>query len=56
MNALAKILAWPTLKEDLVGLALWDAVEIARPTRSSLSVGQARIFASAFMQHTPWLR
>ena len=39
MNALAKILAWPALKEDLVGLALWDAVEIARAVRG-VAVGQ----------------
>lgn len=32
MNALAKILEWPSLDEDLLGLALWDAVEIARAT------------------------
>jgi UDP-N-acetylmuramoyl-tripeptide--D-alanyl-D-alanine ligase len=30
MNALARILDWPALAEDALGLALWDAVEIAR--------------------------
>ncbi|MFM5916113.1 MAG: UDP-N-acetylmuramoyl-tripeptide--D-alanyl-D-alanine ligase [Novosphingobium sp.] len=39
MNALAKILAWPSIKEDLLGLALWDAVEIARAVRG-VAVGQ----------------
>ena len=39
MNALAKILAWPALKEDLLGLALWDAVEIARAVRG-VAMGQ----------------
>ena len=42
MNALAKILAWPQLKEDLVGLALWDAVEIARAVRG-VAVGQFQV-------------
>lgn len=32
MNALASILEWPTEPTDLLGLALWDAVEIARAT------------------------
>lgn len=32
MNALARILEWPALGEDAFGLALWDAVEIARAT------------------------
>jgi UDP-N-acetylmuramoyl-tripeptide--D-alanyl-D-alanine ligase len=39
MNALAKILAWPAIKEDLLGLALWDAVEIARAVRG-VAMGQ----------------
>lgn len=30
MNALARILEWPSEPTDLIGLALWDAVEIAR--------------------------
>ncbi len=42
MNALAKIMAWPELKEDLVGLALWDAVEIARAVRG-VAVGQFQV-------------
>ena len=42
MNALAKILAWPALKEDLVGLALWDAVEVARAVRG-VAVGQFQV-------------
>ncbi len=42
MNALAKILAWPELKEDLVGLALWDAVEVARAVRG-VAVGQFQV-------------
>ncbi|HOB13896.1 MAG TPA: UDP-N-acetylmuramoyl-tripeptide--D-alanyl-D-alanine ligase [Novosphingobium sp.] len=32
MNALARILEWPAEETDLPGLALWDAVEIARAT------------------------
>ena len=32
MNALASILEWPIEPTDLLGLALWDAVEIARAT------------------------
>jgi UDP-N-acetylmuramoyl-tripeptide--D-alanyl-D-alanine ligase len=42
MNALAKILAWPALKEDLVGLALWDAVEVSRAVRG-VAVGQFQV-------------
>lgn len=30
MNALARILEWPAEPEDALGLALWDAVEVAR--------------------------
>ncbi|MEN9683459.1 MAG: hypothetical protein RLZZ427_1210, partial [Pseudomonadota bacterium] len=30
MNALVRILDWPTEIEDSLGLALWDAVSLAR--------------------------
>ena len=42
MNALAKILPWPVDHEDLLGLALWDAVEIARSVRG-VAVGQFQV-------------
>lgn len=32
MNAFARILEWPAISEDALGLALWDAVAIARAT------------------------
>ncbi|MFM5955218.1 MAG: UDP-N-acetylmuramoyl-tripeptide--D-alanyl-D-alanine ligase, partial [Novosphingobium sp.] len=32
MNALARILEWPAEPTDLIGLALWDAAEIAQAT------------------------
>ncbi|MFM5924296.1 MAG: UDP-N-acetylmuramoyl-tripeptide--D-alanyl-D-alanine ligase, partial [Novosphingobium sp.] len=32
MNALARILEWPAEPTDLIGLALWDAAEIAQTT------------------------
>ena len=30
MNALARILEWPSEAEDALGLALWDAASLAR--------------------------
>ena len=42
MNALAKILAWPVEDEDELGLALWNAVEIARAVRG-VAVGQFQV-------------
>ena len=42
MNALSKILAWPVEEDDLLGLALWDAVEIARAVRG-VAVGQFQV-------------
>ena len=42
MNALAKILAWPAEDDDGLGLALWDAVEIARAVRGVV-VGQFQV-------------
>ena len=42
MNALAKILVWPEDDDDLLGLALWDAVEIARAVRG-VAVGQFQV-------------
>ena len=42
MNALAKILAWPVDDDDDLGLALWDAVEIARAVRG-VAVGQFQV-------------
>ncbi len=42
MNALAKILAWPVEDDDVLGLALWDAVEIARAVRG-VAVGQFQV-------------
>ncbi len=42
MNALAKILAWPEADDDALGLALWDAVEIARAVRG-VAVGQFQV-------------
>ena len=42
MNALAKILIWPEDDDDLLGLALWDAVELARAMRG-VAVGQFQV-------------
>ena len=42
MNALAKILIWPEDDDDLLGLALWDAVDIARAVRG-VAVGQFQV-------------
>jgi UDP-N-acetylmuramoyl-tripeptide--D-alanyl-D-alanine ligase len=42
MNALARILEWPVEEDDLLGLALWDAVEIARAVRG-VAVGQFQV-------------
>ena len=42
MNALAKILPWPAEDTDQLGLALWDAVEIARAVRG-VAVGQFQV-------------
>ena len=42
MNALAKILQWPAEEADLVGLALWDAVAIARAT-GGVAVGEFQV-------------
>ncbi len=42
MNALARILPWPADKADELGLALWDAVEIARAVRG-VAVGQFQV-------------
>jgi UDP-N-acetylmuramoyl-tripeptide--D-alanyl-D-alanine ligase len=42
MNALARILEWPTEDTDLLGLALWDAVEIARAV-GGVAVGQFQV-------------
>ena len=42
MNALAKILPWPADEADQLGLALWDAVEIARAVRG-VAVGQFQV-------------
>ena len=42
MNALAKILAWPAADDDALGLALWDAVEIARAV-GGVAVGQFQV-------------
>jgi UDP-N-acetylmuramoyl-tripeptide--D-alanyl-D-alanine ligase len=42
MNALAPIIAWPELFEDELGLALWDAVEIARAV-GGVAVGQFQV-------------
>ncbi|MGB7656412.1 MAG: UDP-N-acetylmuramoyl-tripeptide--D-alanyl-D-alanine ligase [Novosphingobium sp.] len=42
MNALAPIIAWPELFEDQLGLALWDAVEIARAV-GGVAVGQFQV-------------
>ena len=42
MNALAKILAWPVEDDDVLSLALWDAVEIARAVRG-VAVGQFQV-------------
>ena len=42
MNALAKILQWPADEADLVGLALWDAVAIARAT-GGVAVGEFQV-------------
>ena len=42
MNVLAKILAWPVDDDDELGLALWDAVEVARAVRG-VAVGQFQV-------------
>ncbi len=42
MNALAKILEWPSEPTDLMGLALWDAVEIARAV-GGVAFGQFQV-------------
>lgn len=42
MNALASILEWPVEPTDLFGLALWDAVEIARAT-GGVAVGDFQV-------------
>ena len=42
MNALAPIIAWPDLFEDQLGLALWDAVEVARAV-GGVAVGQFQV-------------
>ncbi len=42
MNALAKILEWPAEEADLYGLALWDAVEIARAV-GGVAMGQFQV-------------
>ena len=42
MNALAKIFAWPEDLDDALGLALWDAVAIARAVRG-VAVGQFQV-------------
>ena len=42
MNALAKILAWPVEDDDVLSLALWDAVAIARAVRG-VAVGQFQV-------------
>ena len=42
MNALAKILIWPEDADDALGLALWDAVEIARAV-GGVAVGQFQV-------------
>ena len=39
MNALAKILDWPSEPEDALGLALWDAVSLAR-AMGGVAVGE----------------
>jgi UDP-N-acetylmuramoyl-tripeptide--D-alanyl-D-alanine ligase len=42
MNAFARILEWPSEPEDLLGLALWDAVEIARAT-GGVAMGEFQV-------------
>lgn len=42
MNALSPIIAWPELVEDQLGLALWDAVEIARAVKG-VAVGEFQV-------------
>lgn len=42
MNALAKILAWPAEPEDELGLALWDAVSLARAT-GGVAMGEFQV-------------
>jgi UDP-N-acetylmuramoyl-tripeptide--D-alanyl-D-alanine ligase len=42
MNALTRILEWPSEPEDLLGLALWDAVEIARAT-GGVAMGEFQV-------------
>ena len=42
MNALARIIEWPAEASDTAGLALWDAVEIARAT-GGVAVGDFQV-------------
>jgi UDP-N-acetylmuramoyl-tripeptide--D-alanyl-D-alanine ligase len=42
MNAFARILEWPVMPDDALGLALWDAVEIARAT-GGVAVGDFQV-------------
>jgi len=42
MNALTKIMPWPADPTDLLGLALWDAVAIARAT-GGVAVGEFQV-------------
>ena len=42
MNALARILEWPSEPEDLLGLALWDAVDLAR-AMGGVAVGEFQV-------------
>ncbi len=41
MNAISRILQWPAGSEDSTGLALWDAVDIARAVRGTAVGGFA---------------
>ena len=42
MNALAKILEWPVEPQDELGLALWDAVALAR-AMDGVAVGEFQV-------------
>ncbi len=42
MNALSKILAWPVAESDALGLALWDAAQLARAV-DGVAVGQFQV-------------
>ena len=42
MNALAKILEWPVEPQDELGLALWDAVSLAR-AMDGVAVGEFQV-------------